>query len=225
MSYTNFLFFKVARLLFEGYSLSRTAQLVGATEEQCAEEFLQFARFCRSFLNHEMQNLPPVTFEESHFRLDKKRYTLAYGYDRRTGLIPVYHLGRRHSPNSTFVKLLLAGRKRKTEPQAVPVMVGGDSCRFPDLISERRIIETKAHDRRKIAIRQFCLGFTGSMLKPYGTLENMRTAVAAFLAYHNYCSHHGPFGTSPAHAVGLAPARYTYEEFVNLARSGIQWDQ
>jgi len=97
-----------------------------------------------------------------------------------------------------FNPLVVIGIKRKTR-------IGN-----PDLS-----MATTCHaERTNLSVRTFTRRFTRCTIGYSKKLENLRHAVAMFIAHFNYCRKHSAHGKTPAQAAGLTDHAWTIEEML-----------
>jgi len=69
-------------------------------------------------------------------------------------------------------------------------------------------------ERTNLSVRLFSRRFTRLTLGYSKKLENLRHAVALFVAHFNFCRVHSAHGKTPAHAAGLTHGAWTIEELL-----------
>jgi hypothetical protein len=74
---------------------------------------------------------------------------------------------------------------------------------------------TTSHcERTNLSVRLFNRRFTRLTLGYSKKLENLRHAVALFVAHFNFCRVHSAHGKTPAHEAGLTNRTWTIEEML-----------
>jgi IS1 family transposase len=77
-----------------------------------------------------------------------------------------------------------------------------------------KLITTSHCERTNLSVRLFTRRFTRCTLGYSKTLENLRHAVALFVAHFNFCRVHSALGMTPAQAAGLTDHVWTIEELL-----------
>jgi IS1 family transposase len=74
-------------------------------------------------------------------------------------------------------------------------------------------------ERTNLSVRTFTRRFTRCTLGYSKTLENLRHAVALFVAHFNFCRVHSAHGRTPAQAAGLTDHAWKVDELLNYSIS------
>jgi hypothetical protein len=77
-------------------------------------------------------------------------------------------------------------------------------------------ISTSLVERCNLSVRTFMASMRRKTLSHAKKLANLEAAANVFFAHYNYCWLHDTIRTSPAHAAGLAPRRFTLDELYDL---------
>ncbi len=83
----------------------------------------------------------------------------------------------------------------------------------PDL----KMTTTSHVERMNLSVRLFNRRYTRLTLGYSKTLENLRHAIALFIAHFNFCRVHSAHGRTPAQAAGLTDHQWTIEELLAVA--------
>ncbi|MGB8370148.1 MAG: IS1 family transposase [Verrucomicrobiia bacterium] len=78
-----------------------------------------------------------------------------------------------------------------------------------------KLITTSHCERTNLTVRLFNRRFTRCTLGYSKTLENLRHAVALFVAHFNFCRVHSALGMTPAQAAGLTDHTWTIAELLS----------
>jgi IS1 family transposase len=77
-----------------------------------------------------------------------------------------------------------------------------------------KLITTSHCERTNLSVRTFTRRFTRCTIGYSKKLENLRHAVALFIAHFNFCRVHSALGMTPAQAAGLTDHQWTIEEML-----------
>jgi hypothetical protein len=80
-----------------------------------------------------------------------------------------------------------------------------------------KLITTSHCERTNLSVRLFNRRFTRLTLGYSKTLENLRYAVALFVAHFDFCRVHSALGMIPAQAAGLTDHTWTIAELLQSA--------
>jgi hypothetical protein len=69
-------------------------------------------------------------------------------------------------------------------------------------------------ERTNLSVRLFTRRFTRCTLGYSKKLDNLKHAVAMFIAHFNFCRIHSAHGQTPARAAGLTDHTWTIEELI-----------
>jgi hypothetical protein len=104
-------------------------------------------------------------------------------------------------------------KKQWYNPLAVVAIKRQHRCGNPDM----KLATTCHAERTNLSVRIFTRRFTCKTLGYSKKLENLRYAVALFVAHFNFCRVHSAHGRTPAQAANLTDHHWTIEELLTAS--------
>ncbi len=101
---------------------------------------------------------------------------------------------------------------RKFNPETIIGIKRNSRIGKPDM----KLATISHAERTNLSLRLFNRRFTRRTLGYSKKLENLRHAVAIFVAHFNFCRVHSAHGRTPAQAAGLTDHAWTIEEMLNI---------